>query len=96
MSADLYVTSCLHPYVHSTGARKKLYEEALVKKEVEFRPAFAFAGHGYLQFAGSEWRAEHCIRSHSYLTPENHDLTDATAFAYGDSIALSSKRLQYV
>lgn len=53
--------------------------------------ASVLVGYGYVRHAGSECCEEHCIRNTSYLIPKNHDLPNAAAFTYGDSLALSLK-----
>lgn len=45
-----------------------------------------------MHHAGSDWPGEHYIRHHSSLIPENRDLADAKTVAYGDCIALRSKK----
>lgn len=78
--------------MHCSGAREQLSKLAFEMKEVETLPASVLEYHGYVQRADSECRREHCIWYHSYSISENLDLSDATAFAYGDGIALGSKK----
>lgn len=55
-------------------------------EQVAIQPSFAFVGHKYVQHGRCEWRERHFAQLHTYLTPETHDLPDATFFANGDSI----------
>lgn len=75
-----------------SAARKMLLREAFVMEEVKIFSSPVFVGYGYVLHAGREWRGEHCIRHHSNLIRMNHDLADAIAFAYGDSIPLGAER----
>lgn len=63
-----------------------------MKEGVEIPTTSHVVGQRYVQQADSEWRAEHCSRHHSYLTQKSHDLSDAVAFVYENSISLSSKK----
>lgn len=65
--------------------------EIFVLEEVEILPSSVFVGHRYVQHKGSEWRGEHCFRYRSYLNPENHELPDARASAYGNRTVFNSK-----
>lgn len=59
---------------------------------VKTPPRSAFFGHRYDQHAARDCNGEHCACYHSCLTPENHDLPDAVAFACGGSIALDAEK----
>lgn len=47
-------------------------------------PTSVFARHGYVQPEGDEWQGAQCVRYHTYLIPENHDLPDPADSAYRD------------
>lgn len=54
--------------------------------EVEIPPSSVSVGHGCVKDEGSEARGGHCVRNHTSLTPENHDLASAIGCTYGDSV----------
>lgn len=55
-------------------------------EDIEISQLSAVAGHGSVQYGGSEWHIDHCAQYYTYLIPNIPDLPDAIVFAYEDSI----------
>lgn len=74
--------------MHYSAARGRLLRETFVIGALGFQPRAVVFTRRYVQRAGSKWDGYYGIPYHSYVIPENHELLDAIAFAYGDSISL--------
>lgn len=59
---------------------------AIVMNEVKISPQSAPLLRENVPHGGSENRESPCIRYQTYLVPESRDLSDAIAFANGDSV----------
>lgn len=66
--------------------------KAFVIEEEKVPPTSVHVAHGYVQHAEKMWRGDYCDRYHSYLSPENHDLPVALAFAYEEGSAWGTGR----
>lgn len=85
MNAYLCVTPGSHFYIEYHRERKQFLRKAFLVKGVEKPSLPVSVGQGYVQLGKSEWHEGHCVRYHTYLNLENHDLPDPVAFAYRDS-----------
>lgn len=65
--------------------------ECLVTEEIAIQKSSVFFVHGYAHHGRSGWRENYSFQDQSYLIPENHDLPDAAAFLYRDSIHAESR-----
>lgn len=90
--AHLYASPGSRLYFHYSGAQEKLLKEAFVRENVEIPPTTVFVSHGYVQHEGSEWRGQHCNGHHDYPVLESHEPPDAITFAYGEGVALETKK----
>lgn len=55
-------------------------------QEIEISSNSVFARHGYLQYAGTEWKVHHALRYRIYFKRVDYSLKDAVKFAYGDRL----------
>lgn len=91
--AYLKLTPGLDLCVHYSRRRKKLLKKALLLTKAKTLPTSIFVGYGYVQQASSGWPKGRRTRHHRYLVPEDRDVPDEIALAYGDSISLGPENI---
>lgn len=88
----LYGAPGLHLYVHKRLERKKLMRELFVMEEVEFSATSVSRALGMCSTQIVSGAKKVPFWYHSYLTLQNHHLSDALASGYGGSTGFGSKR----
>lgn len=90
---DSSIWSCpgFHLSVLYCANNKVTLAKNLKMEEVFSDKRSVFVGHGYIQHGGA-MEGDYSFRYHTYLIPEDADLKDAIALAYGDSLRRMSKK----
>lgn len=79
----LWVSRGSYSYVFYSDKEKEILRDVFRMEEVVLPAECVFFGHGSLNHAGGGWKRNHPLRYHTYVIPEDVEIKDAVAFAYG-------------